>query len=836
MNGRQLKFSPTKLEKLGKTTLSGRWRPASFSVFLSAPMLKWRLRRRRAERSTKRRASKKIVRSLCHICALSVTWYLCTFRRSSQIQGLEVEPLPTAPTSPCFLVDQRVYTAAHIKFQNFDFSWPATKRSSSRTCVTPTRFQSTRSGVSVIFTVFNGTPKAEANILWAIWVAAEVTSFELVIVNDGSSVDETCRLRAFQKLLIEKLQIELVYLENEQNVGFAASNNLGIRHSRGNFNLLLNTDVQILPGALRAMLNTMQTSPRAAAVGALQLYPKLTVAEFGGLVFSDGSAANIGRGISPASVLSSPIIHSTYISAACVLIRRSALRGVLFDERYGRGYYEDTDMAIGFLRRHLEVLIARGAYVIHEEGASYNSEAKYDLMQENLQKFIAKNKQYLANLCTSEIHQCSTDSYSVQHFAAMYNHCATAHCVLIVDDKIPDMSVDSGSIRLWKIMEVLRSIGAGVHFMVGYESVEDVKRHRKIREILSLGVSIFHGKALQNMRQYKEASYCPWRVIIICRRWNFQQYFDHLKHLCPQARFIFDTVDLHFLREWRSTLKETPSFEQESDYVKKVQTQLEEISMMQQAHRSLVVSSYEKQLLDSLKIPLMDVRVLPNIYDVDDDIDVQEQFVPSNRNGVIFVGSACHLPNQIAFTFLLEELVPAMISTQERFRIIVVASQVAKCWARGWSKLAASEFITAYADASESTLSELHTSALAVVAPLKFGAGVKGKINYGLARGIPVIASEVAVEGMGLVDGSTYLRAETGDEYVQMYNELRNNMTKWNALRQNGIALTKSMYSSEMATDTLQEILHETTNNQKGSRLGCADFERWKLMQEKWSL
>ena len=95
------------------------------------------------------------------------------------------------------------------------------------------------------------------------------------------------------------------------------------------------------------------------------------------------------------------------------------------------------------------------------------------------------------------------------------------------------------------------------------------------------------------------------------------------------------------------------------------------------------------------------------------------------------------------------------------------------------------------------------------VAPLRFGAGVKGKINQSMAYGVPVIATSLAVEGMMLTDHEDILVADEPEDFARALLELYESEELWNRLSENGIERTRSLYSTDAAREKLQALFSD---------------------------
>jgi glycosyltransferase involved in cell wall biosynthesis len=95
------------------------------------------------------------------------------------------------------------------------------------------------------------------------------------------------------------------------------------------------------------------------------------------------------------------------------------------------------------------------------------------------------------------------------------------------------------------------------------------------------------------------------------------------------------------------------------------------------------------------------------------------------------------------------------------------------------------------------------------VAPLRFGAGVKGKINQSIAFGVPVVATSLAVEGMDLTDHEDILVADEPEDFARALIELYESEELWNRLSENGIRETRASYSTDTASKTLEFLFSD---------------------------
>jgi O-antigen biosynthesis protein len=294
------------------------------------------------------------------------------------------------------------YEEGRIPFRNF---WPKD--------ITPWRIKSQKSKletsnssqmkIAIVIPVFNNWFATE-RCLRAIQSTDDSQLADIVLINDGSTDDTLLHLKRFPNVRVMSTPI---------NVGFTKACNYVFRQLREyEYIYLLNNDTEVLNGFISNSLALMKTNPKAALVGSTLLFPDGTLQECGGIVWSDGTAHNFGRGknLGNMEVRFSRIVD--YCSGAGVLMRNDLLNQVgLFDERFAPAYYEDTDLSFKLREVGYEVWVCHSSRVIHHEGLSHGVKA-IDLVNTNLDKFFAKWKNVLISYPN-----CSSDPDQLQKAA-----------------------------------------------------------------------------------------------------------------------------------------------------------------------------------------------------------------------------------------------------------------------------------------------------------------------------------------------------------------------------------------------------------------------------------
>src|SRR4249919_2283711 len=214
---------------------------------------------------------------------------------------------------------------------------------------------------SIVVPVYNQLD-VTLRCLHALARSGDAARYELIVVDDASSDDSATALPAIAGLR---------YLRNASNLGFVDSCNAGAALARGEFLVFLNNDTEVQPGWLDALLATFADFPRTGLAGSMLVYPDGRLQEAGGLVFSDGSAANYGRFGDPAHPAYGFVRATGYCSGAALALPRALFASLGgFSTEYRPGYYEDTDLAMRVREQGLAVRYQPASVVVHHEGLS----------------------------------------------------------------------------------------------------------------------------------------------------------------------------------------------------------------------------------------------------------------------------------------------------------------------------------------------------------------------------------------------------------------------------------------------------------------------------------
>ncbi|MGQ9659037.1 MAG: glycosyltransferase [Thermochromatium sp.] len=357
--------------------------------------------------------------------------------------------------------------------------------------------------------------------------------------------------------------------------------------------------------------------------------------------------------------------------------------------------------------------------------------------------------------------------------------------LLVIDWKPPTPDLDSGSYRLSLILDLLLEMGWTIDF-IGDRPAEgphyaEALQARGIRTLIGLAAAL-EQLSTQGHR---------YRLVWISRPEVAEVYLAPVRAYAPQARVIYDTVDLHWVR-----------FERGAAFAADPSTWLErahryrrvELACARAADCVIAITEDERARLLQ-EDPSLEVWVLPNIHPVADRVPPF-----SERRDLFFVGGFQHEPNVDAMCYFAAEILPLVRAELPEVRLHIVGSHMPESIRRLDSP--AIEVVGQVAE-----VEPYFAQARVFVAPLRHGAGMKGKIGQSLSQGLPVVTTEIGAEGMGLTHEREVLIAEGAEAFAAAIVRLYRDEALWSQLSAAGLALMRARYSLPVVAERLRALV-----------------------------
>jgi GT2 family glycosyltransferase len=621
---------------------------------------------------------------------------------------------------------------------------------------------------SVIIPVFN---KAEFTFqcLRALLCEIDFDETEIIVVNNAST-DETTQLLA-------RFGDFVRVVTNEENRGFVDACNQGARVARGRFLVFLNNDAVVLPGWLDELIETIERDKTIGAVGSMFLYPDGRVQEAGAIVWRDGAAFHYGWGGSPEDPRYSFARDVDYCSGASLLVRRDLFERLGgFDRRFAPAYYEDADLCFGVRSLGFRVRYQPLSRVVHYEGATAGRDTStgYKRFQiVNREKFFDKWRAVLERE-HFDYHPANIARASVRSHAP---------AVIIFDDHLPAPDRDAGSGRMAFILSTLARWSRPVFVSLGKQ-----RAHRDERRLWRDGIET--ASATDYMRLLKTRDF---RAAIVSRPDVAEAIIPAIRRAAPQIKIVFDMVDVHFIRlEREARVTNDAHIEEEARRYRQIETALARTSDLIWCNSTDDKSAMERAA------PSVRIEVIPTIHT---PRDRGKDFAA--RRDLLFLGNLAHPPNRDAVHFFVREVLPRVREHIADAKLFIVGDNV-------------SPEIAAYASADVWVLGyvpdiePLFASCRVMVAPLRFGAGVKGKIGESLAHGLPVVTTSIGAEGMGFTDGAQALIADEAHAFADATVRAYTDAALWQKLSERGYAHVAEHFTPEVIESVVNDSLRET--------------------------
>ena len=341
--------------------------------------------------------------------------------------------------------------------------------------------------------------------------------------------------------------------------------------------------------------------------------------------------------------------------------------------------------------------------------------------------------------------------------------------VLIIDEIIPEFNKDSGSRRLTEIIKLLLKNKVSVFL------VADLKQYKYksdyIQKFKDLGVNVYQPSIdskgdLVTIEGFIKQMAPKMDVAWLHRPLIFDKYQALVKKANPKVKLVFDMVDFHYIRLLREyELNKDEALKAEAEKFLKI-----ELENCKNADVVIAISTTDKELLKQHFNTDEKVVLISNIHQY---IDKSEDFNSfENRKDLLFVGSFRHDPNTDAVKYLKQNVMPIVWQTLPEVTVNIIGSYITD----DIKDLASSNFkLLGFVD----DLNVVINNSKLFVAPLRFGAGIKGKIGQSLEHSLPLVTTDVGAEGFDFGNQKQIMIANNTEAIAQKVINLYTNKVLW---------------------------------------------------------
>jgi len=576
---------------------------------------------------------------------------------------------------------------------------------------------------------------------------------QIVVVDDGSTdgtSDVLSRLPG------------LDYVGNGHNLGFIRACNRGAAIARGRYICFLNNDTEVRDGWLDYLATTLENDDGIGIAGSKLIYPDGRLQEAGSIIWRDATGWNYGKNDNPAASEYNYVRDVDYCSGAAMLVRADLFRKLGgFSAELIPAYYEDADLCFGVRSLGYRVVYQPLSEVVHHEGVTSGTE----VTGEGAKKYQAVNRpKFRAKWAAMLAGHMENDPHAVPMAARRLRGGRT---ILIIDSYVPLYDKEAGSLRLYTLIRILRSAGYHVLFLPdNYAALQPYTR-----DLQALGVEVLHHiHGTKNWKQALETVLPMLDFAWICRPALYEKYAPLIRRNAS-TKLIYDTIDLHFVRKRREADLNGSAAGEWQEYERR------EIAAARDADCTVVVSDYEREMLEGEPYRVGGVAVIPTIHEV----FVSEPRSYESTSGILFIGGYNHTPNVDAVVWFVRDVLPKIVAAIPGVTLTLLGANPPDA-------VLALESERVRVPGYMRDVEPYFMNSRVFVTPVRFGAGLKGKIGQSFGYGLPVVSTSVGIEGFGLTDGVNCLVADTAADFADAVIRLYRDPELWTTLSNGGIA------------------------------------------------
>ena len=326
-------------------------------------------------------------------------------------------------------------------------------------------------------------------------------------------------------------------------------------------------------------------------------------------------------------------------------------------------------------------------------------------------------------------------------------------------------------------------------------------------------------------------------TIVVFDRFMIEEQFGwRVAENCPNALRILDTEDLHFLRKTRhQQLKKGEEFTNEA--LLKLDDTKREIASILRCDMSLIISTYEMNLLKNIfKIDKKILYYLPFLLDKIDKNSIEKWKSFKEREHFVFIGNFFHKPNVDAVLTLKTEIWSTIRKQLPKAEMHIYGAYTNQQINQLHNKKEGFIIKGFVANAKE-----VVKNAKVVLAPLRFGAGIKGKLTEAMICGTPSITTNIGAEGMHNNLSWNGFVKNNFSQFSEKAIELYSNESLWKESQKNGIEIINQIYDKEkLGVPFINQIIkiqqnleQHRTHNFLGNLLQHQTLQATKYMS-KW--
>lgn len=639
--------------------------------------------------------------------------------------------------------------------------------------------------VSIIIVSLN-TRYILALTLWRLAAQQRLAgvSFEVIIVDNASAAETHALFDCIDGSTI---------IRQSTNVGFGPACNEGAAQARGRFILFLNPDVDLMPGAMRAMAQTFTDQDHVGIVGARLVFPGGILQEAGANFQADAQVTHpYLRGVpDPFTPEASFTRDVGYVSGAVLMIEGALFKALGgFDNAYAPAYFEDTDLCVRCHQAGRRVIYQARATAIHFENATSAKRVDVEvLLDRNRALFLDRHRNWLFEQGPRPIG------------FAIRDHEPWGLRVLFVDDTVPHLDMGAGYPRANHIVNTMAQLGYRVTLYPVYRAdAEQAQRYRDIDqrvEILASEEREGIAKIIGERSDYFDVLWVsrPHNIGLVIQ--IFRDAGLSLRDFV-KSRIIFDSEALFASRAFVTDMVLGGS----GIAADLARHAISEIQHYAVADQVVCVSDAEARLLASYSH--VNATVLGHA------MALPEVAAPpfSERSGFLFIGALSQdgQPNVDSLDWFFDAVWP-------RLRLLMPDATLHIVGTIGPAIRARYTRPGVWVMGRVTEAEPFFDAARVCIAPTRFAAGIPHKVHEAVRHGIPCFVTPILAEQIGWEEGVGYVSCDwlEPDAFAEGLVRLHETASLWNSVQAAGLMRISSECAPEAYRERLRRICEAST-------------------------
>ena len=629
--------------------------------------------------------------------------------------------------------------------------------------------------VSIIIPMYNQL-EYTCNCVDSIYTNNEFKDYEVIIADDNSTDSTELLSTYFQNIRI---------IRNAVNLGFLKNCNNAAAQAKGEYVVFLNNDTQVQKDWLASLLSVFENFEKVGLVGSKLIYPDGKLQEAGGIIWPDASGWNYGNRDNPNKHEYNYVKEADYISGASIMLPKKLwdqLGG--FDELFTPAYCEDSDICFRIRQAGYKVMYQPFSEVVHFEGISHGTDVNSGIKHYQ----VLNNKKFYERWKV----ELSKKSKSGENVFFERDRTQNKKHVLVIDHYLPTIDKDAGSRTISNFIDSLLALDYSVKFL---GENQNIGIHYQIH-FQKKGVEVLYGSPYnfydQSWKGYLKENHKNFDAMLLSRSSVCAPILAYLRTLNYKGNVIYYGHDLGYLRlEQEAAAKNDPELKRQAAVVK-----AQEDYMYMNADNSLIINDEEARYLKQyIEVPLH--YVPPYFFDIKKEVKPFEL-----REGLLFVGGFNHPPNREAVSWFLEQIYSDLY--KQGIPLVIAGSKVPAAFYEYEKKFPG---LRICADVSDEELNRLYENTRIAIVPLLFGAGVKGKVIESMAKGVPIVGTDIAFEGMPKDGNYKYKGVNTAGDFCGAILSLYNNNKLWSELSEFGQKYVEENFNRDNMKSVFKKLI-----------------------------